>query len=429
MIKPSYLVLSALNAGCGILVSLMIVKFFGASADADVYLMCLAIIAALQLIQLLMIDQFLYFYLEKKLEGAKSARIFYTTVFSQTLIVGVFFTLVGLISFDLVQFLFASGLDVPRRGKLEEVYGVLILTAAIFPANYVNQRLFNAEEKFAYPYLLDLLIPLSSLTAFCWFLFSDTVNLMVLCYARLLGVSASFFIGCFTLFRQGYYCKFSLTSRVGLACYKNSFSMRFGHNLHNFLFSPITNSFLSLLPVGSASMYYYAERLAQLPNMIVAGPLQRVYQVRISVAWLSSSKEEIFHLMRKFFLAVLALFVASSCALYILLPEIFSFFLSEKFSLENVAMLQAVYALMAVWIGIIAIEFTFVAIGLTEKKSRLFIQTNILYITLYAAICFVLQDYFGLLAIPLAAGLAQVVSFVIFVSVVVGLMRRRSSST
>jgi hypothetical protein len=129
--------------------------------------------------------------------------------------------------------------------------------------------------------------------------------------------------------------------------------------------------------------------------------------------------------MRKFFLAVLALFVVSSCGLYMLLPEIFSFFLSDKFSLDNVAMLQAVYALMAVWIGVIAIEFTFVAIGLTEKKSRLFIQTNILYITLYAAICYVLQDHFGLLAIPLAAGIAQLVSFAIFVIVVVGLIRKR----
>jgi len=37
---------------------------------------------------------------------------------------------------------------------------------------------------------------------------------------------------------------------------KNSLAMRFGHNLHNFLFKPITSNILSSLPSGYASYFY-----------------------------------------------------------------------------------------------------------------------------------------------------------------------------
>ena len=37
---------------------------------------------------------------------------------------------------------------------------------------------------------------------------------------------------------------------------KNSLSMKFGHNIHNILYVPITNNILALLPIGFASYFY-----------------------------------------------------------------------------------------------------------------------------------------------------------------------------
>lgn len=429
MIKPTYIVLSVLNVGFNALCSLMIINFFGAKESADVYMMCLAIVATLQLLQLLMIDQFLYFYLEKRREGEAAARSFFSTVFMQSLVMGLVFASICYFFTTPILKIFAYNLDAGRREMLVEIFNVLVWSLVIFGANFVIHRLLNAEEKFSYPYCLEMIVPLMSLLIFFYFFITGTADLLLIAYARLGGVGLSFILGLATLFKLGYFVKIEWFSRLGFACYRNSFSMRSGHNLHNFLFAPITNNVLSVLPVGSAAIYYYAERFAQLVNVVISGPLQRVYQVKISLAWLGEPYSKIVALMKMYLSLVIPLFTLAAVSFYFLIPGILQLATSGELANQGIEKIQALYAVLALWIGIIAVEHVFVAVGLVAKKSAVFIAVNGLFIFCYGALCLAIHEEYGLFAIPISALIAQIFSFGVFAVFAIRMIRKRPAFT
>ena len=114
--------------------------------------------------------------------------------------------------------------------------------------------------------------------------------------------------------------------------------------------------------------------------MVVVGPLQRVYQVKISVAWMRRSKVKVYRLMKNYLMIVTTLFASISAILYFFIPGLLGLLASTKLDIEDIETIQLLYAVLAAWIGIISMEYTFVAIGLASKNSRLFIAVNMLYI-------------------------------------------------
>ena len=414
MYKPAYFYLSFLNVGAGLAVSLLIIKFFGASGEADSYFMGLAIVSAMQLLQLMMVDQFIYFYQERRAVNSTTARKFASTVLLQCFCVSLVVALLLWWARDLLLVVFAFGFDSVRRGLTVDVLGILLWTCLFFPPNFVVHRLLNAESLYSITYLFELLTPLLTLILFVYFWLDGDVDIKLLAYSRLVSLGLSFMLGVITVWRLGYLQRCSFFSQLAVDCYRNSFSMRLGHNLHNFLFSPITNTILSFLPQGSVAIYYYADRLAQVFSAVVVGPFQRVFQVEAGELWRQGDYSTIRAMQKSFMLRVIALYALATTSAYLALPYLLAFIGSDFFDAEQVGVLQLVFVMLATWIGVIAVEFAYVAIGLAARKSGLFLKVNILFIASYGLMCLLLSQDLGIYAIPLAAVCAQALSFLIF---------------
>ena len=428
MYKPAYFYLSFLNVATGLVVSLLIIKFFGALGDADAYFMGVAVVAAVHLLQLMMVDQFIYFYQERRAQSATLAARFAATVLMQCSLVSVGVALLLWQFGDSLLTLFAVGFDAARREATLGVLAILAWNCLMFPANFVIHRLLNTESKYSLTYFFELLTPLSALGVLVYFWVSDNAEIRLLAYARVAGLLLSLLLGIVTAWRLGFIRRAALFSASAFDCYRNSFTMRIGHNFHNFLFSPITNTVLSLLPQGSVAIYYYAERLAQIVSAVVAGPFQRVFQVEVGERWRKREPGSIVSMQRSYVLRVAALYSLATAATFLALPVLLDVVNAELVSARQVRILQWMYLAVAGWVGLIAIEFAFVSVGLAAKKSKLFFWVNLLFIVSYGALCLLSREKLGIFVVPLAAITAQAVSFVIFFRYVRGLLARAGES-
>ena len=383
--KNSYYALSLISVGFTSLNSLMIITFFGASQSADSYLLALAIVGALQMIQLLLVDQFLYFYEENRRQEKAVAFRFFTVCWQQSTLAGIFFVALCFYLTPYLLTLFASGLDQGRRQETELLLQLLLISSALFTPNFIMHRVLNSESKISLPYIFEMVIPICCLLSFGSFALQGNANVTTLASARVAGQFIAFFLANYSCWRLGYFHKVSIFSKIGIPCYKNSFSMRSGHNIHNFLFSPITNTVLSMLPAGSISIYYYADRLSQVVAAVVVGPVQRVYQVQISRNWINGSAgEKLISLAKSYLNRTAILFTAVATALYFVIPPALMLFASHVLSAEQMGSIQTVFGVLAIWTGITALEFTVVAMCLAAKNSRLLFVTNSLFILNYS---------------------------------------------
>jgi hypothetical protein len=60
------------------------------------------------------------------------------------------------------------------------------------------------------------------------------------------------------------------------------------------------------------------------------------------------------------------------------------------------------------------IESAFTPIGIVSKNSRVFIFTNTIFISLFFSISFLFKSQVGILVIPLAAIIGQIVNFILY---------------
>ena len=233
MFNFRYNLLAILQLSFSILNSVLLIRLFGVSFQSDSYLMAVAIIAALQLLQLMMVEQFMYFYHDLKVESVKEAHNFYRASITFGIIVGVVSFIVLWPGVTLIINLFAHDIDPLRFNLLKSILIILIIGLIFNPMNYINQRLLNAEMKFSLPYILDSLYYLFISLGLFYILFSNNVNILILAYANVLGLIIAFILSFILVKREGISIKPKKYHPLMKKFVKNSFSMKFGYNIHN----------------------------------------------------------------------------------------------------------------------------------------------------------------------------------------------------
>ena len=89
MFNFRYNLLAIIQVFLALINSVLLIRLFGVSYQSDSYLMAVAIIAALQLLQLMMVEQFMYFYHDLKVKSVMEAHNFYRASITFGMIVGV----------------------------------------------------------------------------------------------------------------------------------------------------------------------------------------------------------------------------------------------------------------------------------------------------------------------------------------------------
>ncbi|EKQ54199.1 MAG: putative membrane protein, putative virulence factor [Methanobacterium sp. Maddingley MBC34] len=394
--------------------AVILIRVFGTSPQADSYLIANSIMDALTLVQLLLVEQFMYFYHEIKNENLKEAHSFYNATIFISISSGLAFFLILFIGLNFLVDLFAFNLDPQRSELLKSILTILIIGLIFNSANYVNQRLLNAEMKFSLPYILEILYPFIITVILLYILIFNQNNIELLAYARIFGIFMVFLSGILLIQRIGIPIQLRLWHPMSKKFIKNSFTMRLGHNIHNLLFNPITTNILSSFPIGYASCFYYAQMIILAINSIVLGPSNKVLLSKVSELWAEQKFEKILGIMKNYLKNTVPIFIVIIIIAYLLIPYVLNLINNGSLTLNNLDLIKWIFLGLSIWYLIILIESAFTPIGIVSKNSRVFIFTNTIFISLFFSISFLFKNQVGVLVIPLAAIIGQIVNFILY---------------
>lgn len=424
MFKLRYNILAFLQVVINLINYALFMKIFGISQSADTYLLALAIFSSLQLFQHLAIEQFIFFYNDIKARDIISSHKFYHASLGVSIIVGICSYIFGYLGLDFITSFFVGALDAERLDMIKIILGIAFIELIFSPILALNQKLLNAEMHFSLPYILTMLPILVVMSTTLYMFFYKITVIEFLVYAKLYGTIIATIVSIIVVSRY-IPVGIRLSHPQLLPFLKNSFTMRFGHNIHNFLFTPITTNILSMLPSSFAAYFYYAYRIVGIVITLVIGPSYNLFQAKLAQAWshadFSSGKRLIYQYLK----TVFPLLIISSILCYILLPFIIP--IINKDLLSRLSLIQELLIGLMIWQMIIVAESGYVAILINNKNSMIFIITNSLFAAIYFIVAYYTYSYYGIFAIPIAVIVGQIINFIIYAYYSIKFLEDRNS--
>ncbi len=410
MFKSSYQALSAVPVLISLVYLFFFLKWIGGGTEADVYFMAGAVVTSCNLLQLHFADQFIYFYFEEKQrENSCAARSLLSAVLLVSFVVGLFFWMVVYFDAKQVAALFAFFLDVKRADFLEDV--LLEFSFLLIPYLLTDTltKLLNAEGYFSAPILLSWIPAGLLLMGILLYGNVDDIKSTVFVLIRLQVVSAFLVLSILLLFVWINIGFGSFKNTHGITVWRmirNSFAVRFGHNIHNFFFPFVLNNALAYLPEGTVSCYYYAQKMSQSLFSFSLGPMMRVLQSKVAESW-SVDRASIPSIQRQYMRKTIPLYSLLVVFVAVALPETFGFL---NIKTIDVYSLLLFFVVLSVWWGIVAFENSYVSVLLAAKESSVFIYVNFLFILIFFLQIAALIDSMGGVIVPVSILSSQIIS-------------------
>ncbi len=425
MFKFKYNLLALSQVMISFLNYFLLMKVFGVSDATDAYLITSAVFGSLILLQMLTTEQFLFFYNDIKAKNFKDAYNFYGVALTVSALTAVVTFIIAYFGSSFIIDFFINSTEDTRSLLINSFFHIAILELLVSPIQSINQRLMNAEMYFTVPYLLNIIPILFVLITMVYIYYATTDDISLLIYAKVLGSFVTLFISFFVVRSMNIPIKISLRHSQLKGFIHNSFTMRFGHNIHNFLFTPITTNILTSLPSGYASYFYYAMKIATIINSIVVGPSSKVFQSKFSSEWSNKHINIAKSLIFKYMKITVPLIIVSSIVVYFILPNVLHL-IANKLTLESLDIIQSIFVGLMIWQLIILIESGSVFILVVEKKSQMFIYTNLIFTLMYFGFANLFLKEFSIYAIIYSLILAQLVNFAIYTYYGQKIMKQRS---
>lgn len=411
MFNLKYNILASLQIAFTLLNAFLLIKNFGVSSETDAYFMLQTIFAAISLLQYMPVEQFMFFYNDAKKEGKKSAADFYCFSLFVSFATGMLFFLCFYFFQDYVIAFFAYKLDALRLRMLGEFVSIYKWSLFFIPLTYICSSLLNAEMKIGYSYLVSMLPTVFTVIVQLLLYNCSSPPMIYLVKAGLAGVVTGGLLLLFIVkIKLGYGVYPIFRHKLSLKYVKNSVAMRFGHNIHSFLFPLATNNFLSAFPSGFVSYFYYAQRIVGILQALIIGPSSRMLQSRIASMWSDNLLGEIKEEVKKYYKFFSLLFLFSAFICYFAIPFAFEIIASSVPD-SGVRHIQIMFAFLALWSFVLFIESPFDMILISSKNSRIFMAVNSIFILTYSLILFFLKNKLGINAIFMALIIGQSINF------------------
>ena len=405
---------------------LLIINIFGASSKSDIYFFSISILQSLQLVQLMFVEQFMYFYNDLKIYSKEKAYNFLSVSLLYSLLIGFLFFFIFTASSNLVILLFVKHMSLSSKIILKDVLQILFFSLIFFPNNYIIRLLLNAELKLFYYYIILIIPSFFTFLTLIFEKFFNFPNLKFLACARTISSVIIFFIGLWII-STNFSLYFKPKKDVILILkkfIKNSFFMRLGHNLHNLLSTIITNSILSFFPPGYASYFFYSDKILQMIITVSVEPYYLTLRAKLSLEYSRDKINNMVTHIKKFYKNSFLIFFVLFIITFVTLPFIFKFFGKNL----KINLLSQMLALMFLWSFIKFIESPFVLICIISKHSRIIIFCNLVFISIYYLISSELIKYMKVYAVPVSLILAQLFNFSLYFNFARKLLSRRKYS-
>lgn len=429
MFKLKYNVIAGVVILIQLLSLALLFVLFGISDNSDTLLFTLSIIGSIQLIEIMFIEQFMYFYHKIFEEDKVEAEYFY--YFAITIAIGIgvsIFSIVELVSYLDIELL-AFGLYGERLLIYKELLEIMALGLLFYPVLAVNDRLLNAKSYFGFSYILASSMHIFLFVALLIMLINPTLDISFLGYGYSVGIILGAIVSSIFIIKKfSYKLKLNFNHKNGKSFIIKSLGMRFGHNIFMVLFYPITNFFLAQLPSGFISLFYYVYRAVIAIFSVTAGPSFKMYMAKVSQLWTKKKLYAINVYSFSYIKSALALYLIGIIITYLILESILPVCVENyDFGINPTELLIAkkLFIIIAFWQLIVLIESAYVGILITSQNYKKFIYVNILFIVLYSTICYLLIEYMNIYAIGMAALTAQLVNLFFYKRYAKNILRDR----
>ena len=380
-----YIFLAALQVACSLLFFFLLASIFGATIESDRFLISVSIITSVQLLQLMFLEQFLYFYHQQKAKSPSHSKSHYQTALLFAFAIGFTF-FIAVIMLTNVLLLMFSNPENAIHLKIE-LHADLIKTLAIglifYPITFVNDRLLNAEKRFAAPYISEtmpfLFMSIYLILGDKFAPEAQTIN--SLSNVRVLGFSAAAVLTLIIIFRQGFFTKLDLKFNSDFRKYvKNSLKMRFSHNLHNFGLVLITNYFLFVQIEGVASVFHFALKGITIIKQVIIGPFYRIFQTQLSTDYSRSNFQNLSVRAKRFRLRILAQYIIFVFLVWIFLPSIFEILAPQQIEEKFYSDITTTFALIGIWHLFMVFDLPQITLLMAAQNYKVFFRANLTFI-------------------------------------------------
>lgn len=376
-----YSLISLLNVGCGVLVTILIWHRYSASQESDILLLATSSISILAALSLVGVEQVLYFYADERKKSHAEAEYFFKLALTWALVSGLVFAgvVVGLSKYFLM--LVASGFSESSQALARSILLCLSPQLVVAPALHVMRARWSLDEKFGRAYLLG---SVNSLILLLCLILTALLRLESLeAFGRLsLAVFVAFILG-FVFFHRHSVIRPRHSDWLKIKDLVIHSSMIKGANsVHNFLVQALISGLLSHMPTGAISIYQYAKRLADGVFAITAGPQVLIYHSRCARAVSHWNLKEMKANVRHFLKSFLGLFFAMALVVYGLAPTALAM-VGKNFTPAILDQIRWVYTGIVLWYLIMGIETLAVGIILATRSSLVLFSVNFAFIFLF----------------------------------------------
>lgn len=410
MFKIKYNFLVGIQIFLNILNISLLMRVFGASAYSDAYLLALSIFGILVLILLMPVAQFMQFYNELKVCSLKKSHEFYNCSLIFAFSIGIVCCILFAVGLNCIIYLFAKDIDWQRLLILKKLLFAFLCGLAFYPVNAINERLFNAEMRFAIPYILQI-IPTGFvvLTQILMLMFHK-YNIVYLAYSQAIGNVLVAILGSLYIAMYIIPFKFVKWQNYMNKFIQNSSVMQFGHSFYSITLPWFFNNFLITFPAGYVSYFYYAKKILDITNMFTLGPSRNILGANISKYMAKKDIGQIKAISKKFLFSGGIVFLIAMAFAYYLQKPVIQYITSNKFSITDLNLIAGIFLSLCPWYLIIFCEAPYVSINTQAKKAKSILLINVSFLIIFAVLLPFFSPKVHIYAISISLLIAQCIN-------------------
>jgi len=371
IINAARVILSALSF-------FLMLRVFGVSQGADIYLLAVSIITSWQYIPLLFTGQFIPFYNDLKVKSIDRAHAFFYQALIFALLLGVLLFLIFLVFLKPLVHLYTVNLDAERHTALLQILSIMISALILLPAEIITENLFIAEKKFVHAYILNIITLLIPTAAMGYMFFAGIQDIRLLASAYAAAYFLAAFFGIFVCLYKYIPFKLSFEPEFFKKFISNSFTMSFGTAPDVFLMPVILNNFLSSFSSGIISNFYYARNAVLSVSLIAADYANKDLTSDLSNFIARRNKKNIIMTIKKYLIFIPLIFSIAAVITYYALPFVLKVIFYNSNTQLDINEFARMFIFLIPWYIIALISYPFYDFNTLSKKSGVILFANII---------------------------------------------------
>lgn len=391
-------ILSALNVISGFLLTIFIMKYFGANTNVDKYFTSLLIVININVLAGFFYFSFLQHYLKIKHSNYEESNELYISVLILSFIISSF------VLFFYQLILNFSHLENIFFNDFIKYFIYLIILIPIFE---INNFLINSNSYYSISYFLLIINNLLNLLGIIFF---NNLGIEIIIYTTLIGYTIAIFIQFLFII---YKIKISLSLKFHfqtiIKVIKSSFILKIS-SIINGSSDILIAYFLTNINDGLYSIYSYARKFALGVFNISNGPIIKKFNTDIANLIHKNEINLIFKELKKTALYIIPIFILGETITFFLLKFLLNL-TSINFDNSQIIILQNLFIILAIYYLLLSFEYLFNTIINQFHEFKVNLKINIIFAIFFAILSLIMFNYTNnfylvIISLPLALSIS-----------------------